>query len=917
MLYYNNDQWRIGTKGRSFLKDPDAPIEAFVVSEAIYPHEIKETWILYNSMDIEIKEPELKISIGEKKDESVFHLDEETFWTCVNGQKQQVYWCEQKSSFQVLNLNKGYVWAKLEVQQNAITLSQMKTESMFGNATKGDRDDKTEEIGFEFTAKQTFTVERFGRAYAGDKLAENAKVTLWDVKTQQPIISEMVGPEAKITEQDPNWMSIDVSSHGKKCEQGKKYRLTLRVTEGMKDKWAENCELQGIQSDFVEVGAGVRAESHGVYPAIEEEVSKYLGNITIFFQKEVIYNASVEDKALKWDDGDVWSPHATMEMTFDPVSMRLADAILPRDKEGNEMRRCIGCVSSVAPGFKYKCSWCNRTNIEQIDKYYHFSSETSEVVCYQCYNDRTDYVPLASKSIENAAQKSFRDLWGTCAYVQKVPPLFPKLEKLLADDTKYRKGPHSYVGSLDELRDAAANASITLSSPQGESVLESILREHEKLVELEHIARFRRALQKCEYDELVSITEIKILEKIDWSTGAGAPSETIQPETQNKCLRYVQQRLLTEITGEELPDLNTEEPSKVQKEIDTIKNLVKLADQLKEDPTAEPPKVVSQTVQQTIWKLFSSERLEFENGKIWLDSLSHILNSDLVKALLDIPESYAQTLVNWFFKDRKPGDDNFCVEVPEPILRSPTLQRMRTFTKVASLDLQDQKAKKMAQDQTHLFAEVAKAMDLHTLLELVRKDVHGFGLKGLEPDFSQNILSTVIRSYKKTAPENRPPESIYNNVLVNIIDRMIEMQFWDEIKYTIQNVSYPDSIKDKIHSYELVMKLKSNVNGPDIIQKILLNEVSNLDDIRNLLAEIKNGDEENIRKLLSLPDADRKHMIILFDTDEVDYNVDCSICFSLPALVELSCKHKICANCVKALKKSYSSRCPFCRTRIT
>ena len=68
--------------------------------------------------------------------------------------------------------------------------------------------------------------------------------------------------------------------------------------------------------------------------------------------------------------------------------------------------------------------------------------------------------------------------------------------------------------------------------------------------------------------------------------------------------------------------------------------------------------------------------------------------------------------------------------MPEPILRSPTLQRMRTFTKVASLDLQDQKAKKMAQDQTHLFAEVAKAMDLHTLLELVRKDVYlGFDVK--------------------------------------------------------------------------------------------------------------------------------------------------------------------------------------------
>ena len=84
---------------------------------------------------------------------------------------------------------------------------------------------------------------------------------------------------------------------------------------------------------------------------------------------------------------------------------------------------------------------------------------------------------------------------------------------------------------------------------------------------------------------------------------------------------------------------------------------IELAEQLKEDPTAEPPKVVSKTVQQTISKLFSSQRLEFENGKIWLDSLSQILNSDLVKALLDIPESYAQTLVNWFFKDRKPGED--------------------------------------------------------------------------------------------------------------------------------------------------------------------------------------------------------------------------------------------------------------------
>ena len=72
-----------------------------------------------------------------------------------------------------------------------------------------------------------------------------------------------------------------------KCEQGKKYRLTLRVTEGMKDKWAENCEpLQGIENDFVEIGNGVCADVHGVYPVSEEEVSKYLGNVTIFFEKE-------------------------------------------------------------------------------------------------------------------------------------------------------------------------------------------------------------------------------------------------------------------------------------------------------------------------------------------------------------------------------------------------------------------------------------------------------------------------------------------------------------------------------------------------------------------------------------------------------------------------------------------------------
>eukprot|EP00493_Phyllostaurus_siculus_P002581 UN02594 len=120
----------LGTRA-VFLKDPE-PQSRRCCTEAIYPHEIKETWMLYNSMEIELQEPELKISIGEKKDESVFHLDEETFWTCKNGQKQQVYWCENSSSFQVLNLNKGYVWAKLEVQANTITLRQMKMLNIIG-----------------------------------------------------------------------------------------------------------------------------------------------------------------------------------------------------------------------------------------------------------------------------------------------------------------------------------------------------------------------------------------------------------------------------------------------------------------------------------------------------------------------------------------------------------------------------------------------------------------------------------------------------------------------------------------------------------------------------------------------------------------------------------------------------------------
>merc|ERR1719361_724847 len=136
--------------------------------------------------------------------------------------------------------------------------------------------------------------------------------------------------------------------------------------------------------------------------------------------------------------------------------------------------------------------------------------------------------------------------------------------------------------------------------------------------------------------------------------------------------------------------------------------------------------------------------------------------------MVRLPEDYNSKIVEHFFSFEEEVES--AMAPPFASLRAPKLQRMRTFTKVPKLDLEDEKVAKMAKKQAKLCQTVAKKMDLHTLLELVRHDLHGFGLKGTKPDFSENILSVTINGYTATEEAERPPESIYHNVLISIID---------------------------------------------------------------------------------------------------------------------------------------------------
>merc|ERR1719499_642297 len=110
--------------------------------------------------------------------------------------------------------------------------------------------------------RNKLVVKRLGRSFQGEKLSNSAVVTLWDVEKTSAVLAMNVGPEAEVTEQCPGWMSVDVSSFNKKCEKGKKYRLTLRTTVGMNDKWRDEGSLseKGVESEFVEIGPGCRSK---------------------------------------------------------------------------------------------------------------------------------------------------------------------------------------------------------------------------------------------------------------------------------------------------------------------------------------------------------------------------------------------------------------------------------------------------------------------------------------------------------------------------------------------------------------------------------------------------------------------------------------------------------------------------------
>jgi len=217
---------------------------------------------------------------------------------------------------------------------------------------------------------------------------------------------------------------------------------------------------------------------------------------------------------------------------------------------------------------------------------------------------------------------------------------------------------------------------------------------------------------------------------------------------------------------------------------------------------------------------------------------------------------------------------------------------------------------------------MADNLDLTGLLEAIRKDKYGFSLR--EEEGTDGILIRLVRKWNETLEQARPPQSLFKKAVIAVVDRMLELQFWDELNRVESSVTCPDYLLEKLKTFKIAMKVSPLIKTQrkqlyDVFTRE--QETQTVSDLKDQVRSLrgKNVSREMVYGFLELTKDERSMIIQLInpDVEEVDDGDDetCLICYALPKTHKMACGHFVCENCFKGFKR-HSQSCPFCRGTI-
>jgi len=204
---------------------------------------------------------------------------------------------------------------------------------------------------------------------------------------------------------------------------------------------------------------------------------------------------------------------------------------------------------------------------------------------------------------------------------------------------------------------------------------------------------------------------------------------------------------------------------------------------------------------------------------------------------------------------------------------------------------------------------MAETLDLSGILEAIRKDKYGFSLR--EEENTDGILVRMVRKWNNTSEEARPPQSLFKKAVIAVVDRMLELQFWDELSRVEQIPLCPDYLCEKLKTFKIAMKVSPLIQTQrkqlyDVFTRE--KEIESISDLKDQVRSLRGTavSREMVYGFLDLTKDERSMIIQLInpDVEDVNDNEDdetCLICYALPKTHKMACGHFVCENCFKGL----------------